>query len=69
MLRWLHPSITTEQQNDIVLPAGAAWAIDTEERTVILFTSEWSNNYFIEKNSKIALSEIPFVLQTALEQV
>jgi hypothetical protein len=50
-----------------VLPAGAAWAWDTEERTVILFTSEWSNNYFIEKNPKIMLSDIPFVLQTVLE--
>jgi peptide chain release factor 3 len=68
VLRWLHPSITSEQQNEIVLPAGAAWAWDTEERTVILFTSEWSNNYFIEKNPKIMLSDIPFVLQTVLEE-
>jgi peptide chain release factor 3 len=68
VLRWLHPSITLVKQNDIVLPAGAAWAIDTEERSVILFTSEWSNNYFIEKNPKIALSDIPFVLQTIFEE-
>ena len=68
VLRWLHPSITIELQNNIVLPAGAAWALDTEERTVILFTSEWSNNYFIEKNPKIILSDIPFVLQTVLEE-
>ena len=27
--------------------------IDTEERTVILFTSEWSMNYFVEKNPKL----------------
>jgi peptide chain release factor 3 len=67
VLRWLHPAITIEQQNDIVLPAGAAWALDTEERTVILFTSEWSNNYFIEKNPKILLSDIPFVLQRVSE--
>ena len=61
VLRWFDPSIPIEVQNSIMLPAGAAWAYDTEQRPVILFTSEWSMNYFKEKNPKLELSDIPFV--------
>jgi peptide chain release factor 3 len=68
LLRWLHPAITPEQQNEIILPAGAAFAFDTDERVVILFTSEWSMNYFVEKNPKIAISDIPFVQKSVLEE-
>jgi peptide chain release factor 3 len=69
VLRWLNPSITSEQINQIILPAGASLAFDTEERAVILFTSEWSNNYFIEKNPKIDLSDIPFVLKLTFNEI
>jgi peptide chain release factor 3 len=58
--RWISPEITREMQNEILLPAGGAWAFDTEERVVILFTSEWSLNYFKEKNPRVELSDIPF---------
>ena len=58
--RWISPEITKEIQAGIILPAGAAWASDSEEREVILFISEWSLNYFKEKNSNTDLSDIPF---------
>jgi peptide chain release factor 3 len=64
VLRWLHPSISPDQQEQIVLPAGAAFAFDTEERVVILFTSEWSNNYFVEKNPNIELAPVPIIMKT-----
>ena len=60
VLRWLSPEIGSEIQSQTLLPAGAAWAVDSEERTVILFTSEWSLNYFIERNPKVELSNNPF---------
>jgi peptide subunit release factor RF-3 len=50
---------------DIVLPAGAAIANDSSEEPVILFTSEWSLNYFKEKFPKIELSDIPFASELA----
>jgi peptide chain release factor 3 len=58
--RWISPGITKEIQNEILLPAGGARAYDTEERAVILFTSEWSFNYFKEKNPNVELNDIPF---------
>ena len=60
VLRWISPEHSEEEINQIVLPAGAAFAFDSEERSVILFTSEWSMNYFFEKHPKIKLADIPF---------
>jgi len=61
VLRWFDPSVPLDVQNSLMLPAGAAWAYDTEQRPVILFTSEWSMNYFKEKNPTLELSDIPFM--------
>jgi len=60
LMRWSPPDMTNDEQNKILLPAGAAWALDSKDRPVILFTSEWSMNYFIEKNPKMPLLKIPF---------
>ncbi len=64
VLRWISPSVSNDQLENVVMPAGAAIAIDSSERTVILLTSEWSLNYFIEKYPKIELSDIPFEIDT-----
>ena len=63
VLRWISPNVESDQLNNIVLPAGAALAIDSFERNVILLTSEWSLNYFIEKFPKVELSDIPFTTE------
>jgi peptide chain release factor 3 len=60
VLRWISPDVNDEALSQILLPAGAAFANDSEERTVILLTSEWSMNYFKEKYPKVELSDIPF---------
>jgi len=60
VLRWISPAIEIEQVEKVSLPAGASLAFDPNERLVILLTSEWSLNYFIERNPKIELSDIPF---------
>lgn len=60
VMRWLSPELDDEKQKSLLLPAGAAWAVDSEERTVVLFTSDWSHNYFKEKNPLAELNDIPF---------
>ncbi len=60
VLRWISPNTEGNQLDNIILPAGAAFAADASERNVILLTSEWSLNYFIEKYPKVELSDIPF---------
>lgn len=60
VLRWASPTLSNETLNEILLPAGAAWAYDSGERLILLLTSEWSLNYFQEKNPKVELSDLPF---------
>jgi peptide chain release factor 3 len=60
VMRWISPEIDDEAQKKLILPAGASWANDSEERTIALFTSEWSLNYFKEKNPAVELNDIPF---------
>ena len=67
VLRWISPEVSIESMENIILPAGAAIASDSSERNVILFTSEWSLNYFIEKFAKVDLSDIPFESDLALK--
>ncbi|HZW38133.1 MAG TPA: peptide chain release factor 3 [Ignavibacteriaceae bacterium] len=59
VLRWISKANNPEDIAKIVLPAGASIALDSEEREVILFTSEWSMNYFKEKNPKVIINDIP----------
>jgi peptide chain release factor 3 len=66
VLRWIETDVFNERYQNIVLPAGAAWATDGDGRPVILFTSEWSLNYFFEKNKEIELSDIPFLKKIAV---
>jgi peptide chain release factor 3 len=62
LMRWLNPEIDSSEISGILLPAGAVFAIDSDDRMVILFTSEWSLNYFKERNPKIEISDVPFKL-------
>ena len=66
VLKWIAPEHSEEEINQIVLPAGAAYAFDSDERLVILFTSDWSLNYFMEKHPKIDLSDIPFKVEPVM---
>jgi len=60
VLRWVEPSFDVSLLLPPLLPVGAATALDKNGNTTILFTSEWSLNYFTEKNPKIILSDMPF---------
>jgi len=69
VLRWISPETDDAVLSQLILPAGAALASDSEERTVLLLTSEWSLNYFNEKYPKIELSDIPFDDMMELKKV
>ncbi len=55
LLRWVAGS----QVNEAMLPSGARLATDGAGQTVILFTEEWSCNFFTDRNPEIALSTLP----------
>ncbi len=59
VLRWVITELEEKKQSEMLLPAGAAWAVDSDGNSVLLLTSEWSLNYFYEKNPDIELSDMP----------
>ena len=55
LLRW----VTEEEVDESILPSGAALATDAAGQTVILFTEEWSCNFFAERNPGVTLFTLP----------
>ena len=73
-MRWLNPGITEERYEDMTLPTGAKIAYDRMEQAVVLFTDEWSIDYFIDKNKSLMesvegsmLSLLPFGEELTVE--
>jgi hypothetical protein len=57
-MRWLDPSTTESDLDALTLPGGCNFAQDREGRWVVLFSSEWSERYFVERNPKTTLISI-----------
>ena len=56
VMRWLSPDAPLDA---LALPSGAKLAYDAEERPVILFSNEWSMNYFQKQHKDVVLSDVP----------
>jgi peptide chain release factor 3 len=65
VVRWLPTTITEEQLDTLTLPSGAKLAYDIGNNPVVLFSNDWSANYFSETNKGMELSALP--VQTARE--
>lgn len=73
-MRWLNPSITPEQFDLLTMPTGSRMAFDRLAQPVILFTDEWSIDYFVDKNKSFLstsdeplLSPLPFGEELTVE--
>jgi len=65
VIRWLPLGMKEEELDSISLPTGSRIAYDIGKNPVVLFSNEWSANYFSETNRNIPLSALP--VQTAKE--
>jgi peptide chain release factor 3 len=65
VVRWLPPELHEPDLDALSLPTGARLAYDVGKNPVVLFTNEWSANYFGETNRNVPLSVRP--VQTAKE--
>jgi len=68
LVRWLPAGFSEEQLDQLVLPTGARIAYDMGKHPVILFSTEWSANYFAETNRDCRLSATPVQIDDAEEQ-
>ncbi len=59
VVRWLPLGITEEMLDALSLPTGAQLAYDVHQHAVVLFSNEWSANYFAQTNPKVPLSALP----------
>ena len=59
VIRWLPPEFPAEELERLALPAGARLAFDADENPCVLFTSEWSADYFGEINPHTPLETMP----------
>jgi len=58
ILRWLGDGLNGEDFSD-TLPRNSAYGADESGRHVMLFASDWSMRYFLEKNPSVRLFETP----------
>jgi len=65
VVRWFPAGTTEEQLDAFSLPTGSRIAYDVGKNPVVLFSNDWSSNYFAETNKGVELSALP--IQTARE--
>jgi peptide chain release factor 3 len=59
VLKWLPPEMTHEELDKLKLPTGSRIAFDSSEHPTVLFSNDWSANYFTETNKGVQLHALP----------
>ena len=65
VVRWLPADMKEDDLDALSLPTGAKLAYDLGKNPVVLFTNDWSADYFTKTNERVPLSALP--VQTARE--
>jgi len=65
VVRWLPTDLKEDELDALSLPTGAKLAYDLGKNPVVLFTNDWSAEYFAKTNPRVPLSALP--VQTARE--
>ncbi len=56
VVRWLPATMTEPELDALSLPTGSKLAYDMGKNPVVLFANDWSANYFVQTNPKVAVS-------------
>ncbi len=59
VVRWLPPEMKELELDALSLPTGARLAFDNDQHPVVLFSNDWSANYFTQTNKGVTLSNLP----------
>ncbi len=59
ILRWLEPHPSLDQPSALIVASGVSFGTDKFDHPVVLFPSEWTMRYFLEKNPALRLHELP----------
>lgn len=58
-IRWLPQGFSQEQRESLQLPTGAKVVLDGDNQPAILFSHDWSADYFRETNPSVELTHLP----------
>lgn len=59
VVRWLPAYLREQDLDTLQLPTGSKIAHDTDQNPVVLFSNDWSANYFNQTNPKVPLTSLP----------
>ena len=59
VVRWLPAHLLETDLDSLQLPTGSKIAYDTDQNPVVLFSNDWSANYFHQTNPKVPLTHLP----------
>ena len=59
VVRWLPTEMKEPELDALSLPTGARLAFDHEQHPVVLFSNDWSANYFTQTNKGVSLAMLP----------
>ncbi len=59
ILRWVEPHPSLANPSELIVASGVSFGTDKFDHPVVLFPSEWTMRYFLEKNSQLKLHELP----------
>ena len=58
IMRWVTSPSVAEMLDESTLPTGSKLAIDVRGNTVILFSEQWSCDFFSQRNPEVPLSDL-----------
>jgi peptide chain release factor 3 len=59
LLRWVEPHPSLANPSALIVASGVSFGTDKFDHPVVLFPSEWTMRYFLEKNPELILHELP----------
>jgi peptide chain release factor 3 len=59
LLRWVEPHPSLANPSSLIVASGVSFGTDKFDHPIILFPTEWTMRYFLEKNPELKLHDLP----------
>ena len=59
VLRWVEPHPSLANPSSLIVASGVSLGTDKFDHPIVLFPSEWTMRYFLDKNPELKLHELP----------
>ena len=59
LLRWVEPHPSLANPSSLIVASGVSFGTDKFDHPIVLFPTEWTMRYFLEKNPELKLHDLP----------